>query len=131
MMAATVSAQAPAAASAGQDALEVFDFYIGRIVPTDPAGLAMQSDLLLEWGVGRLAIRFRGRWSREGFPDEFVSGLMGWDPVDRVIRISGVFYHGAYFAGVIVVLDREKHIVQRQWTGHYPPPIHEVIRGVR
>lgn len=100
--------------------LEVLSFYVGRIVPTDPRGVALRSDVLLEWGVGRQALRFRGRWSRDGFPDEFVNGLMAWDPVDRVIRISAVFYHGAWFEGTVEILDRERRIVQRRWTGHYP-----------
>jgi hypothetical protein len=45
---------------------------------------------------------------------------MGWDPVDSLIRITGVFYNDAYFSGVVEVLDRARHVVRRQWTGHYP-----------
>ncbi|MGH7577588.1 MAG: hypothetical protein ACREM1_20995 [Longimicrobiales bacterium] len=93
---------------------------MGRIVPTHAAGRSMQSEILLEWGVGGQALRFRGQWVREDEPGEFVTGIIAWDPVHRQIAITGVFYHGAYFHGDVAVLDRGRSVLQRRWTGHYP-----------
>ena len=102
------------------DALDVFDYYVGAISPERPEQFPWQSAIQLDWGVGQQALRFVGTWRRENQPSEFVSGLIAWDPVEREITIAAMFYHGAYFRGRVVVLDRDKHIVRREWTGHYP-----------
>ncbi len=114
----TTASTPPEVPAAGP--LEVFDFYIGTIVPTDLGEVDFTSDVRLEWGVGRQAIRFTGNWTRDGEPPEFVNGLVAWDPVAGEIRITGVFFHGAYFVGTVRVLDADRGVVRREWEGAYP-----------
>ena len=100
--------------------LRVFDFYLGRLVPTEDFGMPWTSCMDLKSTVGGQALRFVGRWTRKDQPPEFVDGLIAWDPVGERIRISALFFHGAYFEGIVHVLDRDRSVVQRDWTGRYP-----------
>ena len=109
----------PSGPSQPVDQLSVFDFYVGTLVPERQDLMPWTSEVRLEWGVGRQALRFTGLWEREGQPREFVNGLVAWDPVEERIRITAAFYHGAFFNGQVRVLDPERRVIRREWVGHY------------
>ncbi len=100
--------------------LEVLDFYVGTLVPEGDRDGMPNSQVDVRWTVGRQALSFVGSWDQPDQPRTFVEGLMAWDPVAEEINISGVFYHGALFRGIVRVLDPAERVVRREWTGHYP-----------
>jgi hypothetical protein len=104
----------------GTNPLDVFEFYVGAISPERPALFPWQSAVQSDWAVGQRAVRFVGTWQRRDHPPEFVTGLIAWNPVELDIVITAMFYHGAYFRGRVVVLDRDQRIVRRDWVGDYP-----------
>ena len=109
-----------AGAAAQTQALDVLDFYVGTLVPLSENDGMPDSRIEMRWTVGGQALAFAGSWNQPGQPGTFVEGLMAWDPIEEQVRISGAFYHGAYFDGVVRILDADARVIRREWTGHYP-----------